>query len=644
MLPHERSYPLHLSLKDLHFITPWRGDWVGHKKVWVWQWAVTGRAHMRATLAALLWGDLPDETARVNLRKALNDLGATFAPYLAVNRQTIGWQSASATWVDVHVFMAQVRDPRPRTLVEVERLKEGVELYRGDFLEGFHVRTAPDFEMWMQAERARLRERMLQGLGTLAQWFATMGTLAQAIAYSRRLLDLEPWREETHRQLMEWLAQDGQRSAALAQYELCRRALAEELDVEPDQATQELYQRLLRLDQSEQAGQTLPFTTEYALVGRRLEWKMLVSTWQKSVRGAAHFVVIGGEAGIGKTRLAEELLIYAQRQGYTTARSRAYAFAGQVAYGPVADWLRSEPLRPHLDQLAPVWLTELARLLPELHVAHPDLPPPQPLTERWQQKRFFEALAYTFTTTRFPTLLLLDDLQWCDPETLEWLQYLLKSTPSARLLVIGTERSEEVDEAHPLQQLQMSLLRDGQLSRVDLAPLNAEESAALAQQVANQSLSTASAARLYAETAGNPLFIVESIRAGAEQLDRRLSAQLSLPPPADENAGGDHGLLPKVHAVLRQRLLQLSPQARDLAQLAAAVGRAFTVELLCHASNHDEESILAALDELWRRRIVREVDMVRYDFSHDRLRDCAYLEASPVQRGLLHRRIAQALQ
>jgi predicted ATPase len=225
------------------------------------------------------------------------------------------------------------------------------------------------------------------------------------------------------------------------------------------------------------------------------------------------FVLSAGEAGIGKTRLAEELLTHAYRQGYTVARARTYALEGRLAYGPVADWLRAETVRPHLSKLNPIWRSEVARIVPELLVEDPDLPPPQPLSEAWQRKRLFEALVQALTSRQRPLLLLLDDLQWCDADTLEWVQYLLGAAPQAKLLLVGTVRSEEVDDDHLLHKLWHALLRTEQLTTIQLEPLTAEETAALGAQVVRSPLDELTASWLYHETTGNPLFVVESMRA-----------------------------------------------------------------------------------------------------------------------------------
>jgi DNA-binding SARP family transcriptional activator/predicted ATPase len=192
----------------------------------------------RAALATLLWSEHGEGEARGNLRKVIQQLRKHFAPYLSVEHDAIGFQSDQLYGVDALEFMIQLS--AARHAADPALLQQAVALYQGDFLEGFYVREAPVFEAWMLAERVRLRELMLQGLDTLASCYVDRGDLTQSIAALRRLLELEPWREETHRQVMQALAQTGDRAAALLQFENCRKLLAEELAVEPGSATLEL--------------------------------------------------------------------------------------------------------------------------------------------------------------------------------------------------------------------------------------------------------------------------------------------------------------------------------------------------------------------------------------------------------------------
>jgi predicted ATPase/DNA-binding SARP family transcriptional activator len=210
-----------------------------------------GGPQPRSILTGLLWCDLPEAAASANLRKSLFELRRALGDFLDVERETVALRRGDAVWVDHAEFLGSLaRSEIARPVVSgagqsglvnaaaVGQLEEAVGLYRGDFLAGFHVHDAPEFEHWVAAERTRLHELALTSLHALATGYAEAGDLAHAIAHTRHALALEPWREEAHCDLMRLLAADGQRSAALAQVEICRRALREELDVGPGAETE----------------------------------------------------------------------------------------------------------------------------------------------------------------------------------------------------------------------------------------------------------------------------------------------------------------------------------------------------------------------------------------------------------------------
>src|SRR5262249_21370413 len=146
--------------------------------------------------------------------------------------------------------------------------------------------------------------------------------------------------------------------------------------------------------------------------------------------------LISGEAGIGKSRLAEELVRWGRQQDFTVASTRSYAAEGQLSLAPVTDWLRSEVVRPRLASVGRLWLSEVSRVVPELRADHPNLPAYEPISEFGQRQRFFEALARSVLAAPPPLLLFIDDLQWCDQETIEWLHFLLRFDPRARMLIV----------------------------------------------------------------------------------------------------------------------------------------------------------------------------------------------------------------
>ncbi|MEJ5199555.1 MAG: BTAD domain-containing putative transcriptional regulator, partial [Anaerolineae bacterium] len=207
--------------------------------------AVTGRPHRREALAGLLWGELPDAAAANNLRQVLTSLRKELEPFLLVTRETVELNPARPYRLDVAEFAALLAPAADLAPAErARRQQAAADLYRGDFLAGFYVRDAPDFEEWMLAQRARYRELALNAFHALAQRHLEVGEYDAAIHDAAALLALDPWREETHGQLMLALARTGQRSAALAQYGRCRRLLQDELGVEPSAETMALYERI----------------------------------------------------------------------------------------------------------------------------------------------------------------------------------------------------------------------------------------------------------------------------------------------------------------------------------------------------------------------------------------------------------------
>ena len=345
---------------------------------------------------------------------------------------------------------------------------------------------------------------------------------------------------------------------------------------------------------------------------------------------------------MGKSRLAEELVRWARTQGVAAAYGRCYAAEGGLVYATPATWLRTEPFRGGLRQLDSTWLTEIARLLPELVAETPNLPTPQPMTESWQRPRLFEAITRAIRTSA-PALLVLDDANWSDDDTLEWVHYLLRAEPPIPVIVLLSVRAEELTSNARIQALTLDMRERGGLREIELRGLTADETVELAELAADRPLDAAERATLFEETDGHPLLVVELSRSGlpTDASDVRRASPL---PEALRSHGPGHLLPERMRAVIAARLDQLTPDARRLIELAAAFGRDFAFDALAAASDLDEPAVVTALDELWQRRLVRERGLGTYDLSHDRIRDVAYAETPPARRRILHRRIAQALE
>jgi DNA-binding SARP family transcriptional activator len=582
----------------------------------------------RERLAFLFWPDSEGSQARTNLRQALHLLRRALPDserFLKSDARVVRWRADAPFLLDVAEFerlVSRAGEEREAGVRKSEReaLERAVATYAGDLL--------PDsYDEWIDPERERLREAFLGAAERLAELLELERDYRAAIPWTRRLLDRDPLNESSCQRLMRLYALAGDRAGALRVYHGYATALAREAGVEPSAATRDAYERLLEpIAPPTPREVASPTVGASPLVGRTAEWESLQAAWRRAAGGEAVLAMVAGEAGIGKSRLCEELRDWVGHQGIATAASRCYAAAGGLAYAPIVELLRSPTIGAQLRRLGDHWLTELARLLPELLDERPELAPPPPLTDDWQRARLLDALSHAFLVEERPLLLSIDDLQWCDGETLAWLHYILRSRPTAPLLVLATARSEEFGPDHPAQPLVHASRASGQAVELELQPLSQADTAALAGNVAGHQLDDERNAIVYRETEGNPLFVVEWMRAGL----------------------AEHGELrefaPRTHSVIEARLAQLSPAGQELASLAATVGRDFTFDVLVRASSLSEEHLVEALDELWERRIVRERGVDGYDFGHDKLREAAYLRVGSARRRMLHGRVAQALE
>ncbi len=633
--------------------------------------AVERRPHTRSALAGLLWADCTESRARGNLRRVLSNLRRLAGPHLQITTQTVAFDAGSSYRLDAQELEKLVNwdGNGPPSFYET------VDLYRGDFLDGFYLRGTPVFEEWMLGWRERLRTTILQALHSLATYHGRRGEHAEAIVWAGRLLALAPWREEAHRQMMQLLALTGQRSAALVQYETCRRYLATELDLPPLEETTALYERIRDSAPGAFVGPGLDATEpgidgpgNLPFVGRGEEHARLIDWWKAGGGGVGGLTLVEGEAGVGKTRLVEEFMRHAATRGARVLRGLCYDFGSGVPFQPIAMALRSalddgDPKpgsRLGGPNLEAVWLAELSRLLPELRQRWPDLP--QPIQEPGEPARqgLFEAVARVLLAlagnavaarpgagrwaeaTR-PLILFLDDLHWADPSTLDLLHYLARRLQEAPIWLVGAYRPEEAGLRHPLTRLRQGLGRDHLVNRLALAPLPPDMVERVARSLVGEAGAAALGRFLYRESEGNPFILSETVSSLQEQgvlCPEGAGLWRWTGPPQEER------LPAGVRDLVLQRVGRLDEAVWRLLRLAAVLGRAFDVSLLQAISGADAATVENSLDEWLARRLVRRhpTSYAQYDLSHDKIRAVIYYEIELGRRRALHRQVAEALE
>lgn len=609
--------------------------------------AVTKRRHGRDSLAAFLWPEYGQKSARAALRRTLASLGeARSGEWLEARRESLA-VTGEGLWLDADRFrelLAQCRahgHPEGEVCGEcLPLLAQAAELYRGDFMAGFTLRDSAAFDDWQFFEAEELRRELAGALQRLVRGHGERDEWEAATVYARRWLALDALHEPAHRALMQSYAGAGQQSAALRQYRECVKILDGELGVAPLEETTKLYERI-KSDRQPLPVASAPSAErpaaepagDYPLVGRAAEWEALLGAY--AAAGAdGRIAAIEGEAGIGKTRLAEEFVAHAGERGARTLVFRCYEGESGLAYGPLVEALGAVVRRPEsaelLEEVPARHLAEAARLLPELSEAVAGLPQAAPFGGPGAQSRFYEGVCETLLALcggAVPGVLFFDDLHWADEATLDLLSYLIRRLRGRPLCILLTWRSEQVPEEHRLRTLIAEARRARRAARIELRRLDRKAVGELARAA---DLPDGTEEKLYEETEGLPLFVGEYLAAYS-----RSAA-----------ADGDRTLPGGVRDLLHARLREISETGRQLLATAAALGRSSDFETLREASGRGEEETVTAIEELIGRGLLqegRETGEPSYDFSHEKLRALVYEETGLARRRLLHRRIAQTL-
>ncbi len=618
------------------------------------------QAQPRDRVAELFWGDRPERKARRSLTTALWHIRRCLPDetYILSDAYKVQFDPQADLWLDVDEFESYASHD------DIASLLSGVALYRGDFLDGF-------YDEWIINERYRFEGLFCEALARVMVGQEARGAHDAALATALRLLDQDPLREDAHRLAMRACCRLGQRTVALEQYRRCRQILLEELGTEPMVETTELYEEILEgrfvvervpadvpvelpaLPLAAAVGRSpLDVVTVSKLVGREEELAFLNECWQAAETGRGGLVLISGEAGVGKTRLAEEVANRLRWQGVRVLWGRCYEFERVIPYQPIGEALRTVLPTLTSSELAefPGWiLGQVARLVPEVLQRRAGLGTTPSIRSEEERARLFEGVGHFLAelSSHGALLIVLEDLHWASESTLQLVHYLTRHLTGHQILMVGTFRPEAIGLEHPLLGLRRRLTKEGlaQSLRLSRLPFEAVEALVLEMSGAGEAILPL-ARRLAEETEGNPFFLMEMVKALFEMGTVRAEGD-SWQGDFAQISEGELPLPVAVSEAIQARVRRLRGDSQEALRVVAVVGREFDFDLLKTVWGRDEEEVLEALDDLLRHRVIEEGSgaMGRdYAFTHHKIREVIYSAMPRHHRQRAHALVGGAME
>jgi predicted ATPase/DNA-binding winged helix-turn-helix (wHTH) protein len=618
-------------------------------------------------LMELLWPDLSPASAQNSLWVAVSQLRRVLQPdlppraasgYIITSREGYAFNTASDFWLDVDAFTEQLRSARATENLEarVAALETARALYCGPFLE------EDAYEDWAIPAREQLGEEFMALLLDLADAYARQGRYPPAINLCLETLSQESTREVAYRALMRYHFHAGEQAAALKAYAECQRVLLDELGVPPMAETTDLYEQILRgqLDGAQQYPTLAAPTAAPAfslsrtpLVGRTAEYTRIRSAVQQVTAGQGCALIIGGEPGIGKSRLVQEAERLALDSGMRAFTTKCYQLEQTMPYQPVINVLHQVLQKVPAETLRSIpaaSLSDMATLVPELINLVPGLAAPVPGLDETRQARLFRALVQLLKGVAGSQGLFLavDDLHWADRVTQQFLHHLARQITDLPILLVCTLRSEELALDPIFADLVHNMTCEPQTLRLVLNRLTQPDALALLQSMAELAPQTSGLAEwLHKETDGNPFFIISILQSLQEQglLAIQDNRQWQYNPRPLETMDAALTLPNALRESVRSRIRRVPPATHKVIEIAAVLGRQFDFATLQAVSGVAPTELVDMLDGLTQRELLREEQGGGvYDFSHDKVREVVYLDISATRRILLHRQVGEAME
>jgi DNA-binding SARP family transcriptional activator len=600
-------------------------------------------AHTRDELTALLWGEYPEDKAKASLRQALTHLREQVPGVLRVERTTVSLVGGQVD-CDVTSFVRLAREsPRVAADIPVTR-----------FLEGLHLRRCSAFEDWVDGMRASLMKRMTEVLTVVTREALATRQWREAARLAERWVAVAPLSAASNAARIEALFMAGDRELALEAFGDYRTRLAAD-GQRPERELLELAERIRASKSSTSKRQATEEwyanapSFEGSLVGRDREWDALVQAWRTAADGKGRVALVEGDAGVGKSRLADDLIRWVSANGGTVLRGRAYDVRGGAPFGTIIEALRCGVDAPGLAGTDPQWLAEVARVVPELRTRFPALANLSAPTsaDGW---RLFEGIAQLLIalTEEAPVAVLVDDLQWCDADGCALLHSLIRRLDGVPIFWCLTFSAGAVDRDTPAARLVRALRAVPHALAIALRPLSEDDVWQLVRGLGRVSTPTGArrlAARIHEVTTGYPFYIVELLKTLFAQgwLTVDSSTGEWIVRHHDSTDTAVLTLAPSVHDAIAERIQCLPDEFSAVLMSIAVSARGCRADVLSHVHGISRLRAAAAGDALVERHLAVEDDGV-YRCAHPVIARVVSDALGTARRREVHRGLALALE
>ena len=596
-------------------------------------------AHTRDELATLLWGDSSDDKARASLRQAIRRLRAALGERLTTDRTTVTLDPITS---DVGGFLADAdTDPERAVDYQVPR-----------FLSGFVIKHAPAFDEWVAGKRQQLLRRHQEAMLTVARDAMARWRWHDAAVLADRILDTDPLSDDAARMAAEAWYMSGDRGEALARCAAHETRLADELSAAPSAGFISLKARIEEDDRQPDKPISREWSVrcpplDHPLVGRESAWQTLTDLWHRMADEVGQIVVLEGPVGVGKTRLADEFARWTKTKGATVLCGRSSALDVGIPYGPIAEAMQDAVAAPGLVGTTPEWLSEAARLVPDLRRRFVDLPAPADPHDGAEQWRLYEGVGQVglALAAERPVILVLDDLEQYDGETCALLHFLGRRWAESPILMVATFAPAEVETGDAAARLYRAWRTGSETTVIPLSPLTEAEVTELIRglgHIEHPERGTRFSRRLFEVTEGNPHYILEVLKAlfdqGALVLEPTTGewvVHLEIEPGGFEMPG-------TIMETIAQRLQRLPDELRALLTIVTVGRFGCTPELVADVSSMPRLKTAALCDELVARQLLIEVDG-EYRPAHPLIAEVVRRDLSTSRLTELYRALALAM-